>query len=142
MRVSKRYRKEGAGNGCPRPATRFLARRILAVVAALLMGFALVAGVSAGAPPAGAFVKAYGWGVSDGASKFEICTSTCQAGQAGGGAGQLYSPTGVATDPSGDVYVAELVNHRLDEFSAAGAFVKAYGWGVSDGASRFETCTG
>ena len=90
---------------------------------------------------AGAFIKAYGWGVSDGASKFETCTSTCQAGICGGGAGQLYAPDGVATDSSGDVYVADYFNNRIDEFSAAGAFIKAYGWGVSDGASRFETCT-
>ena len=90
---------------------------------------------------AGAFIKAYGWGVVDGASQFETCTSTCQAGIAGGGAGQLDSPEGVATDSSGDVYVADDGNERIDEFSAAGAFIKAYGWGVSDGASQFETCT-
>ena len=90
---------------------------------------------------AGAFIKAYGWGVSDGASQFETCTSTCQAGIAGGGAGQLYDPDGVATDSSGDVYVADTRQQRIDEFSAAGAFIKAYGWGVSDGASQFETCT-
>ena len=90
---------------------------------------------------AGAFIKAYGWGVSDGASQFETCTSTCQAGIPGSGAGQLGSPIGVATDPSGDVYVADEYYNRIDEFSAAGAFIKAYGWGVSDGATRFETCT-
>ena len=90
---------------------------------------------------AGAFVKAYGWGVSDGMSRFETCTSTCQAGIAGGGAGALYSPEGVATDSSGDVYVGDFDNNRIDEFSAAGAFIKAYGWGVADGMSQFETCT-
>ena len=90
---------------------------------------------------AGAFIKAYGWGVADGMSKFETCTSTCQAGIGGSGAGQLDVPTSVATDPSGDVYVADDFNNRIDEFSAAGAFIKAYGWGVSDGASQFETCT-
>jgi hypothetical protein len=90
---------------------------------------------------AGSFIKAYGWGVSDGASRFETCTSTCQTGIAGGGAGQLYEPLAVVVDPSGDVYVAELYNWRIDEFSAAGSFIKAYGWGVSDGASQFETCT-
>ena len=87
----------------------------------------------------GAFIKAYGWGVSDGASKFETCTSTCQAGIAGGGAGQLDVPTGVATNSAGDVYVSDYGNNRIDEFSAAGAFITAYGWGVLDGASQFET---
>ena len=90
---------------------------------------------------AGAFIKAYGWGVSDGASQFETCTTTCQAGIPGSGAGQFYGPAGVATDSSGDVYVADEDNNRIDEFSAAGAFIKAYGWGVLDGASQFETCT-
>jgi hypothetical protein len=90
---------------------------------------------------AGAFIKAYGWGVSDGQDRFETCTSTCQTGILGGGAGQLYAPRGVAVDPSGDVYVADLGNARIDEFSAAGAFISAYGWGVADGQDRFETCT-
>jgi hypothetical protein len=90
---------------------------------------------------AGAFVKAYGWGVSDGGSAFETCTSTCRAGSAGGGAGQLNQPEGVAIDGSGNVYVTDPHNYRVDEFSAAGAFVKAYGWGVSDGGSAYETCT-
>jgi hypothetical protein len=96
---------------------------------------------------AGAFIKAYGWGVADGMSQFETYTTTCQAGiypestADGGGAGQLDYPIGIATDPSGDVYVGDSENNRIDEFSAAGAFIKAYGWGVSDGASQFETCT-
>jgi outer membrane protein OmpA-like peptidoglycan-associated protein len=89
----------------------------------------------------GAFITAYGWGVADGARQFETCTTTCQTGIGGSGAGQFYTPTGVATDPSGDVYVADEGNNRIDEFSAAGAFIMAYGWGVADGASRFETCT-
>ena len=88
-----------------------------------------------------AFIKAYGWGVVDGTSQFETCTTTCQAGIEGGGAGELDQPDGIATDPSGNVYVADDVNNRIDEFSAAGAFIKAYGWGVVDGASQFETCT-
>ncbi len=90
---------------------------------------------------AGAFIKAYGWGVVDGASRFETCTSTCQDGVFGGGAGQFYAPAGVATDSSGDVYVSDEGNQRIDEFSAAGGFIRAWGWGVSDGASSFETCT-
>ena len=90
---------------------------------------------------AGSFIEAYGWGVVDGASKFETCTSTCRAGIGGGGAGALSLPFGVATDSSGDVYVADPDNGRIDEFSAAGSFIEAYGWGVSDGASKFETCT-
>jgi NHL repeat len=91
--------------------------------------------------PAGAFLKTYGWGVLDGANQFETCTSTCRSGNAGAGAGQFYAPYGIATDSSGDVYVADDGNYRIDEFSAAGALIKAYGWGVLDGANQFETCT-
>jgi hypothetical protein len=89
----------------------------------------------------GAFIKAYGWGVVNGANAFETCTSSCLAGIPGGGAGQLSYPYGVASDPSGNVYVADLGNQRVDEFSSAGSFTKSYGWGVLDGASAFETCT-
>ena len=126
-------REESAGNAAPARSVG----RIVALFAALLVSLTLTAAASANV----AFTKAYGWGVSDGASQFETCTSTCRTGLAGGGAGQLNYPEGIASDSSGDVYVADYNNNRIDEFSAAGAFIKAYGWGVSDGASQFETCT-
>jgi len=74
-------------------------------------------------------------------SQFENCTTTCQAGFVDGGAGALYQPEGVAIDSSGDVYVADEINNRIEEFSAAGAFIRAYGWAVVDGMSQFENCT-
>ena len=111
--------------------------RIVALFAALVVSLTLTAAASADV----SFTKAYGWGVSDGASQFETCTSTCQPGIEGGGAGQFYDPAGVATDSSGDVYVADDEAERIDEFSADGSFIQAYGWGVRDGASQFETCT-
>ena len=78
--------------------------------------------------------------MSDGASQFETCTITCRAGIEGDRAGQLNIPLGVATDSSGNVDVAA-GDDRIEEFSAAGSSVKAYGWGVVDGMNQFETCT-
>jgi hypothetical protein len=133
MRVSERYGKQSASNAAPTRSVGW----ILALFAALVVSLTLTAAASADV----SFIKAYGWGVSDGANQFETCTSTCEAGVGGGGAGQLNYPGFVATDSLGDVYVTDTSNQRIDEFSAAGAFIKAYGWGVSDGASQFETCT-
>ncbi len=138
MRVSERHGNERASEAWPPRA----ALRILALFAALLLSLSLTLAAAPSADASlDAFIKAYGWGVADGASQFETCTSTCQTGLEGGGAGQLDQPVGVAVDRSGDVYLADEANSRIDEFSAAGAFIKAYSWGVVDGAHQFETCT-
>jgi Fibronectin type III domain len=63
---------------------------------------------------------------------------------AGSGAGQLAlaSNSGVAVNSSThDVYVADTGNRRVDQFSSAGVFIRAWGWGVADGLPGFETCT-
>jgi VCBS repeat-containing protein len=86
---------------------------------------------------AGAFVRAFGTDV--GGSRVDVCTSSCVAGSAGGGAGQLNAPAGVAVSGSGDVYVADRLNDRVDEFSQAGAFVRAFGKDV--GGSDVDVCT-
>ncbi len=91
--------------------------------------------------PTGSFIRAWGWGVSDGQNQFEICASSCQQGLGGGGAGQLYGPVGVATDTSGNVFVADYGNGRIDEFTTSGAFERAWGWGVSDDKAELEICT-
>jgi hypothetical protein len=87
----------------------------------------------------GSFIRAWGWGVADGASRSETCTTVCQSGLSGSGAGQLQGPDGIAVDASGDVYVLDA--GRVDEFSGAGTFIEAWGWGVADGADQLETCT-
>ena len=63
-------------------------------------------------------------------------------GTVGAGAGQLSGPAGVAvSESSGDVYVVDRANNRVEQFSAEGEFVAAWGWGVVDGARKFEICT-
>lgn len=63
-------------------------------------------------------------------------------GASGGGDGQLSGNSGVAVDQaSGDVYVADTANHRVEEFDANGAFAAMFGWGVKDGKSEAQTCT-
>jgi hypothetical protein len=84
----------------------------------------------------GAFVAAWGWGVSDGGAQSEVCTGSCQAGQAGGGVGQLYTPTAIAVDNSegpskGDVYVGDSENHRVEKFTSAGTYISSLSAGSS-----------
>ncbi len=64
-----------------------------------------------------------------------------QFGSTGNGAGQLLSPTGVAVDAAGDVYVGDSGNHRVDKFEAGGPFALAWGEGVLSGLEEFQICT-
>jgi DNA-binding beta-propeller fold protein YncE len=78
---------------------------------------------------AGEFIEAIGWGVSNGKSEFEICTSKCQAGISGSGQGQFTQPWGIATaiGHGGDVYVTDMGNSRVEELSETGEFIRAFG---------------
>jgi hypothetical protein len=69
--------------------------------------------------PSGSFVRAFGKDV--GGAGVDVCTTSCNSGSAGGGAGQLINPFGVAVAGSGDVYVADNSNTRIDEFGPARA---------------------
>ena len=95
--------------------------------------------------PAPAFVSAFGYDVDPGGGAgFETCTTGtgCKAGVAGGGAGQLKSPEGVAVDGAGDVYVSDDSNQRISVFGPAPSFVRAFGHDVIPGGGvGFETCT-
>jgi hypothetical protein len=86
---------------------------------------------------AGVFVRAWGWGVSDGASEFEVCTLACLPGLAGTAPGQFETPVSIAVDNApggeGDVYVADYAGFQspdshVQKFTAEGALVKS--WGV------------
>ena len=64
-------------------------------------------------------------------------------GSTGSGSGQFQSPIGVAVDQaSGDVYVADSGNARVQKFSGTGTFIAAWGYGVTDGTAVSQVCTG
>ncbi len=86
----------------------------------------------------GSFVRAFGFGVRDGAEKLEVCTTetTCQEGSTGGlgEAPGVVEPDGIAVDSAThDVYVSNPVQKRVEEYTEAGAFVTMFGDGVDKG---------
>ena len=63
-------------------------------------------------------------------------------GSQGSAAGAFVTPVGVAVDQTtGDVYVADSGNARVQKFDANGTFIAAWGWGVTDGMAQSEVCT-
>ncbi len=74
------------------------------------------------------FVKAIGWGVSNGKAELETCTSSCQAGTAGSGSGQFSKPEGIAVNPAtGNFYVVDKGNNRIEEFNSNGEYTRVFG---------------
>jgi len=62
-------------------------------------------------------------------------------GSEGEAAGQFSQPRGIAVNQeSGDVYVADRNNRRVDKFGPDGEFLLAWGWGVANGAPEAQTC--
>jgi hypothetical protein len=100
-----------------------VARRLWLTVVGLLCGLACV--LVAGVVPA-------------------LAGTAAQFGSNGEGAGEFKLPAGVALDrATGDVYVADTYNHRVDKFGGSGSFLFAWGWGVdeSNPAGELQTCT-
>ncbi|MEJ0021442.1 MAG: 6-bladed beta-propeller [Candidatus Doudnabacteria bacterium] len=80
----------------------------------------------------GNFLSTFGWGVQDGANQFEICTeltTPCQAGIYGSDDGQLANPQGIAIDSSGNIYVTDADNNRVQKFDPSGNFITQWGSG-------------
>ena len=58
------------------------------------------------------------------------------------GAFKLSESAGIAVDEAtGDVYVVDRGNDRVQELGPEGRFIASWGWGVSDGKDEFEVCT-
>ncbi len=75
----------------------------------------------------GTFIKTFGWDVG-GKAEFQICTSGCKAGTAGSGAGEFSKPAGIAINQStGNVYVVDKGNNRIEQFNSEGKYVGAFG---------------
>src|SRR5207244_9438393 len=57
-----------------------------------------------------------------------------QWGSLGGGNGQFNGLSGVATDAAGNVYVADVANHRIHKFTGAGTYLpQRASLGTNDG---------
>jgi hypothetical protein len=86
--------------------------------------------------PAGGFVSMFGAEVNE-TNHSDICTAAsgnaCGAGEGGSEAGALESPAGIAIDPStGDVYVQDQPNWRVDEYGSEGQFLAMFGGEVNE----------
>ena len=69
------------------------------------------------------FAGSFGWGVLDGKGELQRCTKEtgCQKGLPGSGAGQLGGSAGIAVnETTGDVYVVDETNDRVEIFNATG----------------------
>jgi DNA-binding beta-propeller fold protein YncE len=62
-------------------------------------------------------------------------------GSNGTAEGQFKYPGAIALDASGNIYVSDNLNYRIQKFDRNGNFLRMWGWGVSTGVELFEICT-
>lgn len=87
----------------------------------------------------GAFIEAIGWGVSNGKTEYQVCTSSCQAGIKGSGNGEFSATWGMAFAGS-NLYVADTSNNRVEEFNEKSEYVAQFGAsGKGNGQLEFPT---
>ena len=85
----------------------------------------------------GDFLKAFGWGVLNGANELQVCTTTCLPGLADSGKGQLNNVQGIAVDNDSSspgfhsIYVFDVGNRRVQKFTPDGQFVWMVGGDVN-----------
>jgi DNA-binding beta-propeller fold protein YncE len=105
--------------------------QLVCVVAALIAALCLMVAAPAGAVYTHVLTKSIG----------EAGSGDGQVALVSGNASQSGSSGVTVNEVTHDVYVADTGNHRIDEFSAAGAFIRAWGWGVADGKTEaLQTC--
>jgi hypothetical protein len=82
----------------------------------------------------GSFIEAWGKNVdaTGGSGGYEICAAGepdhCQAGATGTLGGELSGPGGLAIDQAtGNLYAIDTSNRRVQEYSATGTFIRAFG---------------
>jgi hypothetical protein len=85
------------------------------------------------------------WGEGVDENSGNVCTAasghTCTPGQSSGSAGAFISPRGIGIDQAtGDIFVEDAGNNRVDKFSAGGSFILMWGKGV-DQTSGGNLCT-
>lgn len=85
----------------------------------------------------GEFLATFGWGVTDAKSEFEVCSASCKVGLSGSGNGQFNGVRGVAVTPTGNVWVVESSNNRVQEFNEANEYVLKFG-SSGTGAGQFK----
>lgn len=104
------------------------------------------------------FISAWGTGVGTDSAvnvKYEVCTvaSDCQAGVGSGGNGSASGngaigqfTAGIAVDQdTGDVYLADAANNRVNVYEGDGTFLRSFGWdvvesGPDDNGTGYEVC--
>ncbi len=92
--------------------------------------------------PSGAFLRAWGSNVNSVAPAAGTCTvaSQCQAASPGELGGHFNAPQGVAVDASGNIYVLDTGNQRIQKLDSSGAFVRAWGKDINSVALA-NSCT-
>jgi DNA-binding beta-propeller fold protein YncE len=90
----------------------------------------------------GTFVRAFGWGVVDGATELQTCStaSGCRPGSSGAGPGQLARPAGSAVDSAGNLFVFDALNQRVTKYDSEGHFLLMFGGDV-DKTTGSDICT-